>query len=164
MGFVLEEQKPRLGFAVNLYIHFNRAGVDLLGLVKLIELTLFSEVFHCKRCNIHKVYRLSPAKLFSCFNIVVIGLLNKAVLKLNVVDSSQERCVTAMIRPVGVDHTDLGYSGISLFEDKILLTESNVVLVHSKTVFAYKIGKLRFTVLAEPVESFNLGRYGIVGF
>ena len=39
MCFVLEKKKPRLGSAVNVNRDLYGAGIDLLGLVKLIKLT-----------------------------------------------------------------------------------------------------------------------------
>ena len=44
--------------------------------------------------------------------------------------------MTAVVRPVGIYHADLGDSGVALFlVAEIVLTELDIVIVHSKTEF-----------------------------
>ena len=158
MRLVFEEQKPRLGYAVNIYIDFHRAGVYLLGLVETVEFAVLLEIFDRYRRKIHKAYRLRAPELFSDRKIFVVGLLQKLVLKLHAVYDSKESSVTAVIRPVGVDHANLGYSRVAVLGFEIILTERNVVRVHGETVFFDEVLKPRSVEFDKSVKSSDLGR------
>ena len=58
---VFKEQKPRLRYAVNIYIDFHRAGVYLLGFVEAVELAVLLEMLDRYSRKIHKAYRLCAA-------------------------------------------------------------------------------------------------------
>ncbi len=60
-----------------------------------------------------------------------------------------------MIRPVGVDHPDLGDGRVPVFRNKILLTESDVVFIHRKSKFADESGEAFFIQSDESGERFN---------
>ena len=54
-----------------------------------------------------------------------------------------------MIGPVGVDHADLGDSGVAILIAEVLLAEGDVRLVHGKAALGNKGGKAGFVELAE---------------
>ena len=162
MCFILKEKKPRLFFAVNFNFDFNCTSIDFLGLVQFIELSVFLQIFNGNRCQIHKANRLCPAQFLANSHIVIISLLQKLVLELCVVDNRQKCCVTAMIRPICVYHTDFRKGGVSVLRLKVVLTEFNIVLIHCKTVVVNKFCKLRFVISVKAVKSFNRCRNGII--
>ena len=45
MGLVLEKKQPVLGFAVDLDLNLDGAGVNLLRLVKLVKLSCLLQIF-----------------------------------------------------------------------------------------------------------------------
>lgn len=61
--------------------------------------------------------------------------------------------MTAVVRPVSVNHSDFGDSRVSVFRvAEIVLTELNVIEVHSETEFFYKSFK---TCVIEHNEVFK---------
>ena len=134
MCFVLEEEEPFLRSSVYLYIYLYRAGIDLLRFIKLIELALLFEITNCKGSNVHKANRLCSAKLLTGIDILLVCLLDEGILKGDAVNSCEKRCVTAMVRPVCIYHTDLGDGGVSLFGNEVFLTEGDIIKIHCKTV------------------------------
>ena len=75
MSLVLEQQEPRLGFAVDLDLHLHGTGVDLLTLVELLELTVLLKLTDGDGREIHQADRLCPAEILSYLDIVVIRRL-----------------------------------------------------------------------------------------
>ena len=158
MRLVFEEQKPRLGHTVDLDIYFHRAGVYLLGFIEAVELAVLLEIFDRYRREIHQAYRLRAPELFSDREIFVVGLLQQLVLKLHAVNDGQKCRVAAVIRPVGVDHANLGYRRVAVLGFEIILTERNVVRVHGETVFFDEVLKPRSVEFDKSVKSSDLGR------
>ena len=156
MGLILEEQEPRLAYAVNVNVDLNGAGIDLLRFVKLIEFAVGSEILNSNRCNIHKADGLSSAKLLADADVLVIGLLKQLILELNVINNGQEGGVTAVIRPVCIDHTYLGDGRLASFRLKVILTEGDIVGVHSQAVLLDKLLEAFFVQRKEAVK----GSYG----
>ncbi len=60
-----------------------------------------------------------------------------------------------MIRPVGVDHPDLGDRRVTVFADEVLLAESNIIQIHRKTQFADKGGEAFFIQFGESGKCFD---------
>ena len=155
VGLVLEKQKPVLRFAVNVYIDLNGASVDLLRLVKFVEFALRFQIFYGKRCNIHETNGLCSAEFFADLKIIVICALQQFVLEDRVVYARQKCCMTAMIRPICVDHSDLRHRRIPMFGYKVFLTKGYIVRVHCKTVFFYKRFKSRAVKRHKAVKRRN---------
>ena len=65
--------------------------------------------------------------------------------------------MTAVIRPIGIDHTNFGDRVITVFADKVVTTETNIVLVHCQTVLAYEICQALFVEYAKTIEHVNFG-------
>ena len=158
MRLVFEEQKPRLGDTVDLDIYFHRAGVYLLGLVETVELAVLLEMLDRYSRKIHQAYRLRAPELFSDREIFVVCALEQLVLKLHAVNDGQECRVTAVIRPVGVDHANFCYRRVAVLGFEIILAERNVVRVHGKTVFFDEVLKSRSVEFDKSVESSDFGR------
>ena len=67
--------------------------------------------------------------------------------------------MAAVIRPVCINHSDFGHSGVAVLGLKIILTEFNIVRVHCKPVFTYKFGKPVIIKCGEPVKRCQRLRY-----
>ena len=155
MSLVLEKQEPILVLTVNLDLHLDRAGVYLLALVELLELSRFLQVF-CRQCaDIHEVLRLCSTEFFSCRKVFFVGLFKQLVLKFHAVDSRQEGRVTAVIRPIRIYHLDFGYRGVALFAREIFTAEFDVVDIHRKPELLYKLLKLGVAHLNKSVNRRN---------
>ena len=66
--------------------------------------------------------------------------------------------MAAVIRPVGVNHANLGYRRVAVLGFEIILTERNVVRVHGETVFFDEVLKPRSVEFDKSVKSSDLGR------
>ena len=69
-----------------------------------------------------------------------------------------------MVRPICIYHTDFSDGGILILADEILLTKSNIIIIHSKSVILNKFCKLIRIKLGKACEGFNLGWYIINRF
>ena len=145
MCFILEHKKPLLVLAVNVNGYFYGAGIYFFTLVKVGEKTVFFQLSYCGGRNIHKADRLcTSAKLLLVELVFLISFGNIGSVNLRIVDYRSECCVTAVIRPVCIYHSDFGKGRISLLFLEIFLTELYIAKIHSKCVLLDKLGKLVF--------------------
>ena len=151
VGLVFEKEQPVFFFAFHLDLDPYRAGVDLFGLIEFVHPAGFLERLHRQRSDIHQGYRLRTVQVLSRGKILVIGLLYQFILKADLVDDGVERRMAAVIRPVSIDHLDLGDRGIPVLFLKVALAEQDVVDIHGQTVFADKLLQLFFCKRAEAV-------------
>ena len=63
-----------------------------------------------------------------------------------------------MIRPIGVYHTDLGDSRISIFCSEIIAAEADIVDIHRKSELGYHLRKLFLTKSDKSVYRCDRGR------
>ena len=137
VGFVFEHQKPVFFVSVNVHLDLYRAGVDLLTLVEVFHKACFFELFCADAGKVHKSYRLvCPACIEIFSGVDVICECISYIIRMNVyvVYRCKESCVAAVIRPVGVYHSDLCDSRVALFGiTEIVTAEAYIVKIHSKT-------------------------------
>ena len=153
--FVLEQKKPVLILSVHTDLDLDRAGVDLFGLVELVQLSGRAEIAHSGRGDIHQVNGFGPAELFPDLQIFTVGLFRQRILKGHVVQCGQECGVAAVIRPVRIDHTDLGQGRVALFRAEVCLTESQVICIHRKAEPFHKRGQLFGFISDEPGQGLD---------
>ncbi len=70
--------------------------------------------------------------------------------------------MTAMVRPISVNHTDFRYCRLSVFGFKILLTKSYIVYIHCKPVGFNKILQALAVKRYKSVKRSYLSRYLIL--
>ena len=70
--------------------------------------------------------------------------------------------MTAVIRPIGIDHFDFRNGGISALALKIIAAEANIALVHSKTARTDKCVQPRVVKLREALQNLDRIRNPIV--
>ena len=159
---VLEEEKPGLLLSVGLDGDLYGAGVDLLRFVELREKAFALQISHTGGGDVHEVDRLFvPAEAAPDGEIVFVCLLHPAVGTDDAVDRRKEGRMPAVIRPVGVDHPDLGQSRVSSLFLKITPAELKVVGVHSQSVVADESRDLSGRQFSEAVKHRHVGRPGV---
>ena len=155
VGLILEEEQPVLVLAVVVDGHLDGTGVDLLGLVELLELALFAQDLRGQRADVHEVHGLRAADALAVGEVFVISLLQELVLEGDFVDGGEERRMTAVVGPVGVDHTDLGDGRVAVLGLEVLLAERDVVEVHGQAQVFDHVRQLFPALRDEPVQSLN---------
>ena len=158
MGFILEEKKPGFAYAININIDFNSTSIDFFGFIKFGKLAVFFKIFNCNSCKVHKADGLCSAKLFSCCDIFFKCALKKLVFKGYIINNSKECCMTAVVRPICINHSDFCYCGITVFRFEIVLAECNIICIHCKTKILNKLLKTCSVKIDEAFKSFNLCR------
>ena len=155
MRFIFEEEKPFFGLSVYIHVHFDGAGVDLLGFVELRKLAVCLQITGSDRGKIHEIDGLCAADGTAGRQILLIGFFEKRILKMHVVDRRQEGGMAAVIRPIGVDHADLGNGGVALLLCEIIAAEAEVVHIHGKALIRQKSGKACIVQLCKAGKRFN---------
>ena len=169
VGFVLKHQEPRLLLAVDVGIDTDGAGVDLLALVQIAQEAALLEHLGAGGADIHQSNRalgslFRTVDLDACVQIAVIDLLYHRIFDVCVVDFGQERRVTAVIRPVGVDHADLGDGRIALFlACKVILEELQIVQIHCQTEGGQQLLQSSLVHGDKALDGLDGGRDGVVG-
>ena len=163
VGLVLKEEQPVLVLAVDIDLHLDGAGVNLLGLVDIGHDAGLLEVLGADGAHVHEADGLGVATEFVAhLHVAVEGLLHHGVVDRHVVQDGAEGGVAAVIGPVGVDHADLGDGGVAILIAEVLLAEGDVRLVHGKAAIGDKGGKAGLVELAEAVEHLDgLGLGGL---
>ena len=149
---ILEQKQPVLVSVLGRDLDSDGAGVDLLGLIQPAELSLRLQIPHAGRCDIHQVDRLLPAERLPQRKVIPIGALGQSIPAFHRIDGGEEGRMAAVIRPVGVDHADLGDGGIAPLACKIIAAEPKIVKIHRKPLFPQKGGK---RLLPEAAEARN---------
>jgi len=133
VGLVLEEVEPVLVGAVHVDLNLDGAGVDLLRLVEVLEYVLCLEPLGADRTHVHEGDRaVVAAELVAHLEILLEGRRNDGVVYLQVLEVGAEGGMAAVVRPIGVDHPDLGDRGHPALGGKVALAELDVGEVHRK--------------------------------
>ena len=160
VGLVLEQEQPVLVLAVHVDGHPHGAGVDLFGLVEVLELAGLLQVLGADGAHVHEAHRLLvAAELMADLHVAIEGGLHHRVVDLHLVEHGAEGGVAAVVGPVGVDHADLGDGGVAMLAAEVLLAKRDVRLVHGKAQVGDHRGQPRLVELAEAVK--DLDRLGI---
>ena len=161
VGLVLKEEQPVLVLAIDIDLHLDGAGVDLLGLIDISHDAGLLKVLGADGAHVHEADGLGVAtELVAHLHVAVEGLLHHGVVDRHVIQDGAEGGVAAMVGPVRVDHADLGDGGVAILIAEVLLAEGDVRLVHGKTALGNKGGKAGLIELAEAVEHFDGLRLG----
>ena len=142
MCLILEHEDIVFRLSVNFYPYFDRACIDLFRLIKVCKLAVLLKLLAGDGTDIHEADRLLAdplaVNIFSCCKIILICLFDLGrelviTFKLDVCEVCKECRVTAVIRPVGIENTDLGnrWNSSLLFEE--ILNELYVSKAHCKS-------------------------------
>ena len=97
MCLILEQEEPRFVLAVYCYVYLDRARIDLLGLIELLESAAQLEILYCNSRKIHEAYRLGAAEQLAGLDIVVKSILQHFIFELHIVDDRAECRMSAVI-------------------------------------------------------------------
>ena len=150
--FIFEQQQPFLCFAFYINVDFYCTSVDFFGFIQTIQFAFFFQEFRCDCTNIHQVDGFCSADGFSCSQIFVIRILQQFIFEFDAVDGCVECCMTAVIRPVCIDHFDFCDGRISVFAQEVVLAYFDVVQIHCQTHVFHKFIQTSFVQFDEAFQ------------
>ena len=163
VGLVLEEEQPVLILAVDVALDLHGAGVDFLRLVEVLQDALLFQFLGTDGGQVHHAAGLIlAAKVGAHCHIAVEGLLHHGIVDLDVVQNGSEGGVAAVVRPVCVDHLDLGDGRVALLRAEILLAELDVAQVHGEALLVDELFQACLIQLVEAVQHLHFGGDGIL--
>ena len=161
MGLVFKLQQPVLLLAVDVDLDLDRAGVDLLGLIQILEQALLLEGFGADGGQVHQGHRLVLARVdgLAQLEIFVVGVPDVVALNLHVLDAGGEGGVAAVVGPVGIDHANLGDGWGALFGlFKVLLAEGDVAQVHRQAIVGDELLQALLVQIVKVFQHRNVRR------
>ena len=162
VGLVLKEEEPILIRAINIDFYLNGASVDLLRLIQVRELACVLEPLGAEGAHVHQRYgTIFAPQLAAHLEIALEGGANGVVVDRYMVELCAKGRVAAVVRPVGVDHADLGDGWVALLAGKVVLTKSDIGEVHGKAEVVDHFLQLLAREVAKSIEGFDHGRLGV---
>ena len=140
MGLILEINQPLLGLPVDFNRNYDGAGIDLVRFLLILKFSFFFQLSHSHQRQIHKTDELiisSFENLFMVSDILLIGFLNGctiiSVFEFYILKLRREGGMTAVIGPVGIQHTDLGHERVTvLLTSEVILDMLEILEGHSQ--------------------------------
>ncbi len=175
VGLIFKEDKPLLGLGPVAVIDLDRnhdgAGVVFIGLFHIGELAVRLELLHAHDGQVHQTDRLVGAaciELAPGIGIALPGGLDggavETVLELDIFEFCGESGVSAVVRPVGIQHADLGDGGIAVLGiAEIGLNELEIRPGHGKTQGGIQFFQRAVIHGGKSVEDLHIIRFGIFG-
>ena len=173
---ILEEHQPFFRLRAISVIHFHRnddgAGIDLLGFLHIRKLSFLLQLTHSRQRQIHQADELvlpSREKLLSGIQIALIGLFDGlaviAVLKFHILQLCGEGGMTAVVRPVCIQHPDLRHGRIPvLLSRKIILYMLKIPEGHRQSKGIVQRLQLRFRKVRKAVQHLYVLRLFVNSF
>ncbi len=164
VGLVLEEEEPGLFLAVHVAGDPDRAGVDLVRFVEVLQETPRLEVLGPDGREIHQAHRLAAAGVerLAQPQVPLEGLGGLLVLKLDLVEDGAEGGVAAVVAPIGVEHPDLGEGGLAALGLEIVLAEGEVGVVHREALLLPEAVEARGIEGGKALQYLDRGGGGVL--
>ena len=163
MGLILEQEQPVLILAVDVALDLDGAGVDLVGLVEVLQDALLLQLLGTDGGHVHHAAGLVlTAEVGAHGHVAVKGGLHHGIVDLHIVQNGAEGGVAAVIRPVGVDHLDLGDGRVALFGAEVFLAELDVAQIHGKAVVLDELLQLFLAQLVEAFQHLDRGGHRVL--
>ena len=163
---ILEHEKPVLILAIHINRHMNTACVDLLGFVEIPQFPLRTQSLHPDHGDVHEghIALFTLIEGSTIIRILLIGLderhRKKAALNVHRINRCGKGRMAAMIRPVGINDTQLrDRRGTVLRVAKILLHKREIRLAHRKSALSVEISQLPLRKIVERREDFHIHRH-----
>ena len=122
VGLILEIYQPFLCLSVDFHRHHNAAGVNLFRFLLILQFSFLFQLFHRHQRQIHQADKFilpSLVHILPVRQIAAVGVLHGflviSLIKGNILKLCGKRGMTAVVRPVGIQHPDLGHAGIPFF-------------------------------------------------
>ena len=168
MGLVLEHEQPVLIVAVHECLHLNGAGVDLLGLVDVLQVAALLEHLSRDRTHVHQRYRtlrslFLAVDFYAGSHVAVKCVLHHLIFELYVIDLGEEGGVAAVVGPVSIDHANLGDGRVALFGvAEVGLQELEVVQIHRQTHIMQQVRESRLVHVSKADNRCHAGRDSVL--
>ena len=141
MCLILEVDQPLFFYSVNLNRNNDTAGIDLIGFFLILKFAFFFQLPHCHQCKIHQAYKFVFASfkdLTVCLKVFFISIFHRlsviAITEGYFCKFCWECSMTAVVRPVSIQNTDLCHRWISVFLPfEIILDVLEILECHSKS-------------------------------
>ena len=138
VGLIFKIDQPGLFLAVHIDRNNNRAGIDLVGLLLVLELALLLQLLRAEKGHVHERDIFVGAALVELVvvrKILLEGILDRlpvvAIAERDILQLREVGRVTAVVGPVCIEHADLGDRRITvLIICKIVLDEFKVLKCH----------------------------------
>ena len=127
VSFILKVYQPLLSNTVDFHRNHNTAGINLVRNLQILQFSLCPKLLHSQKSQIHQADKFIVAafvKNLPISQILIVGFLNwrfiKTVRNLNLLQLCGEGGMTAVIRPVGIQNTNLCYRRIAVLLLRII--------------------------------------------
>ena len=139
MGLVLKLDQPGLGLPVDGDGGLDRAGIDLLALVQVIDQPALFQHLGADDGHIHQrngavgltVHLIAAGEVF--LQRIFHGRCNIALLHLNGAQAGGKGGMAAVVAPVRINHAQLGHRGIAVFfPAEVIPAEEQILQAHGK--------------------------------
>ena len=158
MRLIFEKEIVVLLPLFRLNLRPDRAGIDLLGLRKPLQLPLLSEQPRCDRRKVHKACGSLPLKLLSRMEVTLPGPLKLRIPELRALYHREEGRVAAVIRPVGIDHPKLRKAWIPSLSAEIFSAKAKILEIHREGELLPKLPESLFSRLRKTAEHSHILR------
>ena len=161
---ILEVDEPLFFLAVYIYRYNDAAGIDLIGFFLVSKFALGFQFLHCHQGKIHQADKFVVTAFvenFSVSKIFLISLYDRffviALIKLHIGKFCGECGMTAVIRPIGIQYTDLGHGRITFFFVlKIILNVLEILEGHCKIQGIIQCFEVCFRHILEAVKDLDI--------
>ena len=167
MCFILKVDEPFFFFSIHIDRNYDGAGINLIGFFLILQFSFGFQFLHGKKCQIHQTDEFvisSFVQDFSVCQILFIRFYNRlfivTVFEGYFLKLCREGGVTAMVRPVSIQHTDLCHGRISLlFVFKIILDMFEIFECHSQIQGSIQLFQCCLFHIDKSVEDFYICRF-----
>ncbi len=164
MSFILEHENPVFKLSVDIYLYLYRAGIYLFAFIKVRKKSVSLELLGSKSTDIHECDRsVASAEFLADIEVHIICILDVRSYDAYILNICKECSMTAVVRPVSIYHAYFSDSRITMFlVSEIILTELDIVIVHSKSELVNECMKSLFVEGSKAFESLYCLRYLVV--
>ena len=135
VSFVFEVDQPLFSHTVDRNRNHDTAGVDLIRLLQIFQLALFTKLLHRHQRQIHQADKFVVTAFvdhFAVSQILIIGSFNRSLVcaigDRHIFQFGGERSMTAVIGPVGIQYADLGHGRVAMLFGVIVILDMLEIL------------------------------------
>ena len=160
MSFIFEHEKPWFFHTINIHFNFNRAGIDFIRHFHVIQTTISTLITAKNSRHIHQGLRFfCTSQLITHGNILVISRLQLFFKfrswEVDVFQLSLESCMTAVVRPVGIQHLQLSLSWHTSNRLEVILNEEKVIHFHCQSLLSLILSKIFCRISFKEIQAWN---------
>ena len=166
MGLIFKVDQPLFLDTVHIYGNDDRAGIDLVGFFLILKLALRFQFAHCHQRKIHQADEFVAASFVNLFPVAEIfligfnhGLFVVALTEGHIFQLCGEGRMTAVIRPIGIQHTDFRHGRISVFfVFKVILNVDEILEGHRQSQGIIQLFQLCLSHIRKSIKDFHIRR------